>query len=121
MATGPTLPKYPLEALENDGCREPPLLSKYFPIACWGTVGFVSVIIANYASKRPVMSGIQRHIGVSIAAAYVGQVVDNYRTKYLADRDAVYRHYIQLHPEEFPPYERKQYKDVFERWVPIRS
>lgn len=34
---------------------------------------------------------------------YAGQLILNWRRNYWADRDAVLRHYIQLHPEDFPP------------------
>ncbi|CAG9820139.1 unnamed protein product [Phaedon cochleariae] len=120
MATGPGLARTPLELLENDGTREQPLLSKFFAPVCWGTIGFISVVVANYATKRPIFSGIQKHIGLSAALAGIGTYVDGYRNQYLADRDAIYRHYIQLHPEDFPPFERKKFKDLFENWVPIR-
>lgn len=38
-----------------------------------------------------------------------------------ADRDAALRHYIQLHPDDFPPFERKKLKDVLENWAPLRN
>lgn len=31
-----------------------------------------------------------------------GKIVDGWRNDHLAERDAVLRHYIQLHPEDFP-------------------
>lgn len=41
---------------------------------------------------------------VYFAAGWVtGQLLTNYRQNYYAERDAVYRHYIELHPEDFPP------------------
>lgn len=71
-----------------------------------------------------------------------------YRDNYLAERDATLRHYIELHPEDFPPPGNKieknlcaavnktvililfflfcsiavrvKYADVMEEWVPIR-
>lgn len=53
------------------------------------------------------MSGIQKHIIAAVAGAGVGKVMDDYRNEYYADRDAVLRHYVQLHPEDFPPYGKK--------------
>ncbi|XP_056647369.1 NADH dehydrogenase [ubiquinone] 1 subunit C2 [Diorhabda carinulata] len=118
MATGPKIALTPLELLE--GQREPPFLSKIWNPVIWGTMGFVSVIVANYMARKPVFSGVQKHIGAVVICSGIGKVVDDYRNKYLADKDAVLRHYIQLHPEEFPPFERKQFKDVLEPWYPIR-
>lgn len=48
--------------------------------------------------------GIQKHIAFSAAAAYVGNVIDGWRRDYYAEKDAVLRHYVALHPEDFPPY-----------------
>lgn len=31
-----------------------------------------------------------------------GKTVDGWRNEHLAERDAVLRHYVQLHPEDFP-------------------
>lgn len=47
--------------------------------------------------------GLQKHTAVVLAGGYLGQVIDGYRNRYLAERDAVLRHYVQLHPEDFPP------------------
>lgn len=38
-----------------------------------------------------------------VAGFFVGQTILNWRRNYWADRDAVLRHYVQLHPEDFPP------------------
>lgn len=35
--------------------------------------------------------------------AVTGQLILNWRYNYWAERDAVFRHYITLHPEDFPP------------------
>lgn len=77
-----------------------------------------------------------------------GTFIDRKRNEYLAKRDAVLRHYVELHPEDFPVTgelvfdnyspmtkncgeagnlthyscftDRKKYGDVLEAWVPIR-
>lgn len=45
-----------------------------------------------------------------------GHFFYQYRMNYFAERDAVFRHYVQLHPEDFPPpgNERSKYT-VYER------
>ncbi|CAH1104887.1 unnamed protein product [Psylliodes chrysocephalus] len=119
MASGPKIATTPLELLSGPA-PEPPFLSKYWaPFAC-GVIGFSSVCLANYVTKRPVWSGLQKHVLLSAGLAGIGKVVDDYRNQYMADRDAVLRHYVELHPEDFPPFERKQYKDILESWIPIR-
>ncbi|KAJ8965238.1 hypothetical protein NQ317_006204 [Molorchus minor] len=113
MANGPKIPQTPLELLENDGTRETPFLSKVWVPVCLGTMGFVAVITANVATKRPIFSGIQRHILASAGLVGIGKLLDDYRNQILADRDAVLRHYIQLHPEDFPPFERKRFQNYW--------
>ncbi|CAH1996283.1 unnamed protein product [Acanthoscelides obtectus] len=120
-ANSPRVAKTPLELLENVTTIEKPLLTIYGSPICCGIIGFLGVLIANWATRRPVMSGIQKHIIATVGMAGVGKVLDDYRTQNLAERDAVFRHYIQLHPEDFPPYERVKYKDVLEKWYPIRT
>lgn len=48
------------------------------------------------------ISGIQKHILFAGIGAVGARTFDNYRRDYYAERDAVYRHYISLHPEDFP-------------------
>lgn len=67
----------------------------------------------------------------------LGVLIDKYRLEQVATRDAMFRHYIQLHPEDFPPYgnnlimvknflsfisfsERVKVRDVFAPWRPVR-
>lgn len=47
-------------------------------------------------------AGLQKHVLMTGGGGYIGHIVDQYRTAYLAERDAVLRHYIQLHPDDFP-------------------
>jgi len=45
--------------------------------------------------------GIHIKLGAGIVGAAALYYYKQYRTSYLADKDAMYRHYIQLHPEDF--------------------
>lgn len=87
-------------------------------------------------------AGIQKHVVITALAAGGGKVVDNWRNEYMADRDSTLRHYIELHPEDFPTpgklshsspdyntfsdinnnyfAERKTFGEIMQRWVPIR-
>lgn len=42
-------------------------------------------------------------VGAGIIGAVALYYVKQHRTAYLADRDAAFRHYVELHPEYFPP------------------
>lgn len=37
-----------------------------------------------------------------LGGAALGVFIDKKRNDYLAERDAVLRHYVELHPEDFP-------------------
>lgn len=47
--------------------------------------------------------GLYRYPIYFIAGAAAAELYMNHRRNYFAERDAVFRHYIQLHPEDFPP------------------
>uniref|UniRef100_A0A1A9V829 NADH dehydrogenase [ubiquinone] 1 subunit C2 n=1 Tax=Glossina austeni TaxID=7395 RepID=A0A1A9V829_GLOAU len=109
----------PLELLSNKN-REPRFLSSvYNPVAC-ALSGFGLAAFLNWGFRRPIFSGIQKHIALAVAGGIIGKYIDEKRDDYLATRDAILRHYVELHPEDFPPIPRKKYADVLERWVPIR-
>lgn len=57
MATGPKGAITPLELLENNEIFKESFLAKWFnPIAA-AALAFSGVIVGNFATKRPVMSG----------------------------------------------------------------
>lgn len=45
---------------------------------------------------------MQFHIVSTIIGASVGQYLDNRKSIYYAEKDAVLRRYIELHPDDFP-------------------
>ncbi|XP_044255722.1 NADH dehydrogenase [ubiquinone] 1 subunit C2 [Tribolium madens] len=120
MASGPKVATTPLEVLTNDETRIPSFMSKYWAPGIGGSTAFVAMLITNWFVKKPLMSGIQVHAFVTVAGAALGKYIDDYRNDYFAERDAAFRHYIQLHPEDFPAFTRKKYSEVLEPWVPIR-
>lgn len=58
-------------------------------------------------------SGAYRYPIYFVIGAFVGQMWLNNRRNYWADRDAVLRHYVQLHPEDFAPPGIIQLLDIF--------
>jgi len=52
--------------------------------------------------KRRCFAGIQKHIAFGALGVGAGYYFDQKRNDYLAKRDAVLRHYIELHPDDFP-------------------
>ncbi|XP_017047333.1 NADH dehydrogenase [ubiquinone] 1 subunit C2 [Drosophila ficusphila] len=110
----------PLELLTNKGNRQSSFLSPIWnPLAC-GLAGVGVAIFVNWGFRRPVFSGIQKHIAFGVLGVGAGSYFDQKRNDYLAKRDAVLRHYIELHPDDFPVKDRKKYGDVLESWVPVR-
>ncbi|XP_049789211.1 NADH dehydrogenase [ubiquinone] 1 subunit C2 [Schistocerca nitens] len=109
-----------LELLDGKRQREEPLLSKIWAPLTYGGIAFAGVCFANAANRRPMLSGIQRHALFTLGAVALGNFVEKYRADYLAEKDAVLRHYVELHPEDFPTPERKKFAEVFNRWNPVR-
>ncbi|XP_013780916.1 NADH dehydrogenase [ubiquinone] 1 subunit C2-like [Limulus polyphemus] len=96
------------------------VFARYFYPVAFAGVGVATVVITNIVSRRPAISGIQKHIISLGTGAVLGEMFYNRQKRITAERDAVIRHYIQLHPEDFPELEPKKYKEIFEPWLPIR-
>lgn len=96
--------------------------------------------IRKLCKKKSAFLGIQKHIAASIAGGFIGVTVDGWRESHMAERDAVLRRYVELHPEDFPDeskclknsrsdkncklfnciLERKKYGELLMEWVPVR-
>ncbi|CAK1549478.1 unnamed protein product [Leptosia nina] len=104
----------------GDEDRKKPFLNQYWSYIVGVAFGLGTGIYMNFGTRRPVMSGIQKHVIASAGWCAILSYVHKMRDDYLAEKDAVYRHYIELHPEDFPVPERKKIGDLFEPWVPVR-
>ncbi|GLV40033.1 NADH dehydrogenase (ubiquinone) B14.5 B subunit [Carabus blaptoides fortunei] len=109
-----------LELLTPDDDRIPSLVEKAWAPGICAALGFGAACFINWGTRRPVFSGIQKHVVMSGVGAIIGQYVDGHRNAYLAERDAVLRRYVELHPDDFPTPERKKYATTFEPWIPVR-
>lgn len=45
----------------------------------------------------------------TVGLAALAMTVDKWRNEYFAEKDATLRHYIELHPEDFPTPGKKQF------------
>ncbi|KAI1287434.1 hypothetical protein HDE_10085 [Halotydeus destructor] len=102
--------------------RPPPKFGVYllFPVfgaalACIGVAG------QNYYTKKPVISQLWKYAVFCGLGAYFGHSVFNYNAKVANRNDAIYRHYLETHYDDFPVVERMKYKDIFKGWIPIRG
>lgn len=128
------------QLFEPNPNRQPSFLSNKWTQISTALFGFGFVCFYNFFTKRPVLSGkftksrpdyvtvhrdaalsgIQKHLIATSLGAVGGQLIEDRRLDYLAERDAVLRNYIELHPDDFPVPERKKYAEVIEPWIPIR-
>ncbi|KAJ9578410.1 hypothetical protein L9F63_005368 [Diploptera punctata] len=109
-----------MELLTRDPDRIDPFLSKWWNPLAATVVGVVTVVFMKYGTRRPLLSGVQQYaIGAGLGGG-LGYYIDQKRNRNLAERDAILRHYLEMHPEDFPEPERKKYADVLNPWVPIR-
>jgi len=97
-----------------------PLLACYLQPLSWSLIGFGSVFIFNLFAKKPMFAGIQRHFGMGAAGWLSGMGVQRWLDSNMSETDAVLKHYIMLHPEDFPVPERKRFGELLEPWNPIR-
>ncbi|XP_023170496.1 NADH dehydrogenase [ubiquinone] 1 subunit C2 [Drosophila hydei] len=110
----------PLELLTNKGTRQPTFLSPIWNPMAGALAGFGAALFMNWGLRKPVFSGVQNHVLFTLIGGGAGYFLDNKRNEYLAKRDAVLRHYVELHPDDFPKTDRKKYGEVLESWVPVR-
>ncbi|KAG7306141.1 hypothetical protein JYU34_008733 [Plutella xylostella] len=104
----------------GDDDRIKPYLNQYWPYVLGSTLGFCTGMLINFGTKRPIYSGLQKHAACMAIWSASLHIVQKKRDAYFAERDAVLRHYIELHPEDFVEPERKKLADVLEPWIPIR-
>ncbi|XP_050695289.1 NADH dehydrogenase [ubiquinone] 1 subunit C2-like [Eriocheir sinensis] len=99
---------------------DPGLYRKLWYPVVMGGLGVSVVAFTNIYTRRPTWSGLQRHIIAGSAGLVLGILTDRWTKKQAALRDNIYYNYILSHPEDFPPIERKKYKEVLHEWIPIR-
>ncbi|XP_028168904.1 NADH dehydrogenase [ubiquinone] 1 subunit C2 [Ostrinia nubilalis] len=104
----------------GDQGRQKPFLNKFWPEIIGVAFGIGSAAAVNFGTRRPIFSGIQKHIIGVAGWVAVLSYVQKKRDAYLAEKDAVLRHYVELHPEDFAVPERKKIGDILEPWIPIR-
>ncbi|KAK4887527.1 hypothetical protein RN001_003798 [Aquatica leii] len=120
MAQVPQISRNPVEVLTNKSLIEEPFLFRYWTTGLLGSMTFLGVCVANWYIKRPMFSGIQQHILLTSGATIFGYYYQKHRDEYLAERDAILRHYISLHREDFPDFESTKIGMIFEPWIPVR-
>ncbi|KAG6456645.1 NADH dehydrogenase [ubiquinone] 1 subunit C2 [Manduca sexta] len=104
----------------GDEGRIKPTLNVYWPYVLGLAFGVGTGAFLNFQSRRPPFSGIQKHVFSVAGWTALLSFVQNKRDEYLAEKDAVLRHYIELHPEDFPTPERRKIGDILEPWIPVR-
>lgn len=119
----PKFGKTPLELLSEKTVDPPSLASAWGFQTGMGLLGAGCHLCKNWIYRRPFISGnllitifslemfnitiafvlgIQMYPIYFVAAFTAGNFFLEYRRNYWAERDAVLRHYIELHPEDFP-------------------
>merc|ERR1719309_1213869 len=66
----------------------------------------------NVFNKRPVFAGIHRIVIGGILGWWAFGKINDFSQRNSAERDAILRHYVLLHPEDFPPPPRKTFAEV---------
>ncbi|XP_059488134.1 NADH dehydrogenase [ubiquinone] 1 subunit C2 [Neocloeon triangulifer] len=112
--------KTALELLEPSNRDDLNVLYKTWGVVAGTVLGIASAVWMNWASYKPAYSGAPRSLLIIAAFGGAGKYLQDYRDRKLAERDAILRHYITLHPEDFELPPRVKYADVFQKWIPVR-
>ncbi|CAH0702541.1 unnamed protein product [Spodoptera exigua] len=109
------------ELLElGDEGRTKSVLTRFWPEVLGTFFGVGVGTFINFQTRRPPFSGIQKHIFLTAGLVAAFTYLQKHRDSYFAEKDAILRHYLELHPEEFQEPPRKKIADIFEPWVPVR-
>uniref|UniRef100_A0A023FR02 Putative mitochondrial electron transport nadh to ubiquinone n=1 Tax=Amblyomma cajennense TaxID=34607 RepID=A0A023FR02_AMBCJ len=95
-------------------------MKRFWYWAVPAVLGGIAACASNRFLRKPTFSGLQKHISCMILGGAAGAGFLRFLEYRSQERDAALRHYVMLHPEDFPEPERKKYRDVLETWLPIR-
>ncbi|OXU20882.1 hypothetical protein TSAR_015233 [Trichomalopsis sarcophagae] len=112
--------QWALDLLTPDPNYQENFISKNYP---WIVCPFITVggnAYVTYLQGRPWYSGIRRYALAIGAGIIMAKVLKDAKYHREAERDAVMRHYIKLHPEDFPPPVRKTFNEELRDWVACR-
>ncbi|KAJ8674121.1 hypothetical protein QAD02_005383 [Eretmocerus hayati] len=112
--------KWAIDLLTPEPDYEENFLSKNYPWIFWPTVTVGGCAYVNWFMQRPVYAGLPRYGLAAVAGIVLAKVFKDAKYHRESERDQVLRHYIKLHPEDFPPPVRTTYNDEFRDWVPCR-
>ncbi|XP_015181952.1 PREDICTED: NADH dehydrogenase [ubiquinone] 1 subunit C2 [Polistes dominula] len=119
MADNPDI-QWALKILTPDPDYEPSYYEKYGPIVGIPLSFVGGACFRNRFLGKPAFSGIQVHIISALLSFVATYKVTEFMKNRNAERDQMLRHYVMLHPEDFPEPERKKWGEVFEKWYPHR-
>ncbi|KAK3914642.1 NADH dehydrogenase [ubiquinone] 1 subunit C2 [Frankliniella fusca] len=115
--------KSDLDRLAYDEYRQKKsLFSETWIPAAGGILGYMSITFRNFHHNKPMFTGIWRclitvPIGVAAGLFLRDRQREKSRVKW-----AAHQHYIELHPEDFPPYPPPvKVGDTLEPWYPMRN
>ncbi|KAL8598761.1 hypothetical protein ACOMHN_033324 [Nucella lapillus] len=83
-----------------------------------GGVGFA--IGLNMMKKKPILTGIYKHMACGAVGYLLGQKLDQLNAESGRRKLLVIEEYIRLHPEDFVEEAPKKYSDVLMKWYPVR-
>ncbi|CAB0038798.1 unnamed protein product [Trichogramma brassicae] len=112
--------QWALDLLSPDPLYQENFISKNYHWITWPIFTVGGTLFLNYIQSRPFYASMPRHglaLGIGLTLAKVFRDAKYHRE---AERDAVLRHYIKLHPEDFIEPERKTWNDTLEAWYPCR-
>lgn len=110
----------PYESITHQSTDSHKVWDDYAPILIGVPVGFVASYWSNYMNQRPRFSRIPKMIFTMGMLTAVLEGFQRLRIYRQAEQEVIVREYMELHPDDFPPFERKKFKDVFMDWTPIR-
>ncbi|XP_071786739.1 NADH dehydrogenase [ubiquinone] 1 subunit C2-like [Asterias amurensis] len=95
------------------------VLNKYTYL--FGFYGFAASAIQNALLRRPVLSGVHRHLLFTLVGAGIGTFAGVVEKERYGKRDFYIDDYIKRNPDDFVKGPPKKMSEEFELWVPINK
>ncbi|AWO98681.1 NADH dehydrogenase [Scophthalmus maximus] len=83
--------------------------------------GWFTALLHNAVNFRPPLkSGVHRQVLMTTLGWFVGYHMTKHANYVYAKHDREMYEYIRLHPEDFPPKEKKTFAEIVEPFHPVR-
>lgn len=111
---------HPLDAWQQLG-RQPGSFSRWlFCVGSGAALGVIIGVAANRVYARPAWTNLWNHAATALLMAGGAHYIHVWALESAQRKDAIIRHYLETHYDDFPLVQRRKVKDQLLPWIPCR-